>query len=137
MSTFLTIGFQWNFYQIKGQNKDIFSLVYFSFYPPKDHLAAPENSRIRREHVLRIREYSNKMTPNHHLAAGTTWKCWSLKALSNKPYPSPVNLLITSIKSQKCFQKICQLHKMYLQKHILLYRETLDIENFQFLILSA
>ena len=84
-----------------------------------------------------IETNSNRMTPKDHLAAGTTRKVVVLKDLSNKPYPSPVNLLITSIKSQKCFQKICQLHKMYLQKHILLYRETLDIENFQFLILSA
>ena len=53
------------------------------------------------------------MTPKDHLAAGTTWKCWSLKALSNKPYPSPVNLLITSIESQKCLKiKNCQPHEI-------------------------
>ena len=66
-----------------------------------------------------IETNSNRMTPKDHLAAGTTRKVVVLKDLSNKPYPSPVNLLITSIKSQKCFQKICQLHKMYLQKHII------------------
>ena len=76
-----------------------------------------------------IETNSNRKTPKDHLAAGTTRKVVVLKDLSNKPYPSPVNLLITSIKSQKYFQKICQLHKMYLQKHIRLYRETLDIER--------
>merc|ERR1711888_422389 len=79
---------------------------------------------------------SNRMTPKDHLAAGTTRKVVVLKDVSNKPYPSPVKLLVTSIKSQNYFQKICQLHKMYLQKHILLYRETLDIESFQFLNFS-
>ena len=39
---------------------------------PKDHLAAPENSRIWRKYVLRIQEYSNDITPKYHLAAGTT-----------------------------------------------------------------
>ena len=47
---------------------------------------------------------SNKMTPKDHLAASTTWKCWSLKALSNEHYPSPVGLLITSTESQKCWK---------------------------------
>ena len=77
------------------------------------------------------------MTSKDHLAAGPTWKVVVLKDLSNKPYPSPVNLLITSIKSKKYFQKICHPKKMYLQKHVRLYRETLDIENVQFLNFSA
>ena len=63
------------------------------------------------KHVRLYREYSNRMTPKDHLAAGPTRKVVVLKDLSNKPYPSPENLLITSIKSKKYFQKICHLQK--------------------------
>ena len=73
-------------------------------------------------HVTRYRYSSNKMTPKDHLAAGPTRKVVVLKDLSNRTYPNPELLLITSLKSKKYFQKICHLQKMKLLSHIRLYR---------------
>ena len=51
----------------------------------------------------RIRTDCNKMTPIIVNYIGTTRKVVFMKDLSNKPYPSPVNLLITSPEAKKGF----------------------------------
>ena len=82
--------------------------MHFSFYPAKNRLAAVAISTF---HVLRVKTWkvdietnSNRMIPKDHLAAGTTRKVVVLNDLSNAPYPSPENLILTSIESQKCFE---------------------------------
>ena len=53
---------------------------------------------------LDLEQNSDKMTPMIGNYIGTTRKVMFLKDLFNKPYPIPVNLLITSTETQKCCQ---------------------------------
>ena len=86
--------------QVKGQNTTHFFSWPFLILSTRSgvigHCSNSNNlKKPLKAYSIEFDTCSNKMTPKDHLAASTTWKCWSLKALSNEPYPSPVNLLIT------------------------------------------
>ena len=123
---------------VKGQNtrylsmiRRLFIHVFRNYRPCSNSVKFPIALKAC---SLELEQNSNKMTPIIVNYIGTTRKVVFLKDLSNKPYPSPVNLLITSIESQKCYQwknvNSMKCNFMYLESMYYELETFLEIENF-------